>query len=329
MTNDFWEINLPSNLATSASRSPSLFAYEAALVTLEALALFSIAKVGDMLDPAIQANRSAVERHHLFPSGYLAKLNITATRERNQIANYAFVEWGDNTSISDQAPANYLTALKERFSESDMRRMYHYHALPEHWEQMEYWEFLERRQELMAKVIREGYEKIAGGSTVEQAAEELDVTELIASGESDAVEFKSTLRINLHTGKADSRMEHTVLKTLAGFLNTRGGKLVIGVADDGTPVGIDKDNFLNEDHMGLHLVNIGNDRMGSQAMTSVHAHFDDYEDSRVMVVECQRSPVPVYLNNGGKESFFIRTGPSTRELTVSEVQGYIKQKFGA
>jgi len=52
----------------------------------------------------MQANRAAVERHHLFPKGFLSKQGITATRETNQIANYALLEWGDNTDISDQAP---------------------------------------------------------------------------------------------------------------------------------------------------------------------------------------------------------------------------------
>ena len=181
----------------------------------------------------------------------------------------------------------------------------------------------------MAQVVREGYQKLTGSDAAEPDTGELDVTELVASGESDFVEFKSTLRVNLHTGKTDTRMEQTVLKTLAGFLNTNGGKLIIGVADDGTPVGIEKDNFSNEDRMNLHLVNIGNDRMGPQAMTAVHAHFDDYEDCRVMVVDCQRSAVPVYLKDkdGNKESFFIRTGPSSTELTASQIQDYIKQRF--
>lgn len=56
--------------------------------------------------------------------------------------------------------------------------------------------------------------------------------ELVRSGESDRVEFKSTARVNLHTGAKDDKMEQVVAKTLAAFLNTDGGTLVIGV-DDG------------------------------------------------------------------------------------------------
>ena len=67
--------------------------------------------------------------------------------------------------------------------------------------------------------------------------------ELIAGGEGAIVEFKATLRTNLHTGEKDPKMEQAVLKTLAGFLNKEGGTLVIGVADDGSPVGVGADGF--------------------------------------------------------------------------------------
>jgi len=108
LTSDFWTLSLPNDLATSSPRSPSLFAYHAALVLLDARALFSNSKVADLLDPAMRAKKSAVERHHLFPKGYLGKQKITSIRDTNQIANYALVEWGDNITISDQSPADYV-----------------------------------------------------------------------------------------------------------------------------------------------------------------------------------------------------------------------------
>ncbi len=51
LTKDFWAMSLPNDLATSSPRSPSLFAYHAALVLLDARALFSKTKVADLLDP--------------------------------------------------------------------------------------------------------------------------------------------------------------------------------------------------------------------------------------------------------------------------------------
>jgi hypothetical protein len=328
LTNDFWTVSLPNDLATSSPRSPSLFAYRAAQVLLDARALFSKVKLSDLLDPAIQAHRSAVERHHLFPKAYLSKLGITDTRDTNQIANYALVEWGDNTDISDKAPADYVPQIINRFSQAEIDRMYRLHALPQNWEHLEYVEFLEKRRELIAQVIAEGYSTLMAKEIEEDAGTaEFDLSQIVSNGETEAVEFKSTLRTNLHTGEKDPRMEFAVLKTLAGFLNTYGGTLVIGISDDGSPVGIQADNFQNEDKMGLHLVNIVKSRLGIQAMTSIHAHFEDHDNYRVMVVKCRKASSPVFLKDGDIERFYIRTGPSSSELSASQTQEYIRERF--
>jgi hypothetical protein len=330
LTNDFWAMSLPNDLATSSPRSPSLFAYHASLVLLDARALFSKIKVADLLDPSIHANRAAVERHHLFPKGFLSQQGITATRETNQIANYALVEWGDNTDISDQSPISYLPDMKARCSQVELERMYRLHALPPSWEHLNYTEFLEKRRELIAQVIAEGYKTLQTGVGEEiLATAQFDLSKMVMNGESESVEFKSTLRTNLHTSSKDPRMELAALKTLAGFLNTNGGTLIIGVSDEGSSVGIQADEFENEDKMNLHLVNIVKSRMGIPAMTTLHVHFDDHDDCRVMVVKCGRSATPVFVKDGETERFYIRTGPSTTELSPSQTQDFIKQRFGA
>lgn len=327
LTNDFWGVTLPNDLATSSASSPSLHAYNAALVLLDAPVLFSNAKIADLLDPAIQANRQAVERHHLFPKGHLAKLGVTETRDANQIANYAYLEWLDNMKVSDDAPADYLPEVKKRFSERELSAMYHFHALPDNWERMEYRDFLERRRELIAQIIHEGYQKLSATSNGEENFEAYDLSAMIADGESEAVEFKSTLRTNMHTGEVDSRMEIAVLKTVAGFLNTHGGTLVVGMADDGTPVGVEADHFSSEDKMSLHLVNIVKSRINTHAPTLIHMHFEDHNGGRIMLVKCSRSSKPVFVTDGQIERFYIRTGPSTTELSASQTQEYIKDRF--
>jgi hypothetical protein len=160
LTDDYWNIALPNELATSASRSPVLFAYYAALNLLDARVLFSKMKVSELLDPALRAKKSSLEKHHLFPKGYLKTLQIADLKEVNQIANFALVEWSDNIEISDDAPSSYLPHYKSRLSNDELGEMYYWHALPDNWEQMRYDAFLPERRKLIAKVIRDGFRKL-------------------------------------------------------------------------------------------------------------------------------------------------------------------------
>jgi hypothetical protein len=160
-TDDYWNITLPNELATSSPRSPSLFAYYAALNLLDARALFSQMKVAELLDPALRGKKAALERHHLFPRAYLRRIGIEETRDINQIANYALVEWKDNIDIKDASPAAYLPKYTERFDQAMLAQMYHWHALPEGWEAMAYMTFIEVRRKAIAQIIRAGYAKLA------------------------------------------------------------------------------------------------------------------------------------------------------------------------
>ena len=107
LTDDYWSITLPNDLATAAANSPSMFAFFAALNPHGARVLFSLHKVSELMDPATISNKSALERHHLFPKGYLKTVGITDLRDTNRIANFTMIEWGDNSEISDASPSKY------------------------------------------------------------------------------------------------------------------------------------------------------------------------------------------------------------------------------
>lgn len=157
LTDDFWRINLPTALASSSSKSPALFAYYASLNVLGVKVLFSNLQVSDLFRKEIHAKRSALERHHLFPKAYLKKIGITESIKYNQIANFALIEWLDNAEILDKAPEKYFAPLKNKYSSEELQKMYKYHALPLDWESMEYFGFLAKRRQLMALVIKEGF----------------------------------------------------------------------------------------------------------------------------------------------------------------------------
>ncbi len=327
LTNDFWEITLPSQLATSASRSPTLFAYQAALIMLDAPALFSPLKIAAMVDPAIKGTKAALEQHHLFPRGYLEEQGVGDLKQINQIANFAPVEWPKNIKIGKQSPSSYVPEIDAELSASDRERLYDLHALPHLWWEMPYKEFLVERRLRMAKVVRRAWEQLRGATKGSPAAPP-EIADLISGGETGAVEFKSTLRTNLHTGQPDEKMHLSALKTIAGFLNAQGGTLLIGVADDGEVLGIGADKFPNEDKMGLHLVNLIKDRMGDVFLPYVHPHFEDEDGERVLSIKCEKGPKPAFLKDGKEQRFFVRGGNATAELSGLSITDYVKQRFG-
>lgn len=157
---------------------------------------------------------------------------------------------------------------------------------------------------------------------------EISTRQLIAQGENAPLEFKSTLRRNLHTNKNDSNIELMVLRTIAAFLNTDGGILLIGVADDGTICGLAADEFANRDKAVLHLTSLIDSRLGSSHNTFVTKSVEDMGDGlEVMRVECKRGAMPAYVRTDKGEAFFVRTGPATKELQLSEVHSYIRTRF--
>jgi hypothetical protein len=326
LTGDFWEINLPAQLATSSARSPTLFAYQAALIKLDAPVLFSPMKLAALVDPAIKGSKAAIEQHHLFPRGYLEDQGVKDFKLINQIANFAPIEWPENLRIGKQAPALYVPDLDAAMSAAERERIYKLHALPPLWWEMAYDDFLVARRLRMAQVVREAWKALVGDSDA-QLVPPPNVSELIAGGETGATEFKSTLRTNLHTNLHDEKIHLSSLKTIAGFLNSQGGTLLIGVADDGEVLGLTADGFPNEDKMSLHLVNLIKDRIGDVFLPYVHPHFEDQDGERILIVRCEKGPKAAFVKDGNQQRFFVRGGNATTELSGNSVMEYVKQRF--
>jgi hypothetical protein len=207
--------------------------------------------------------------------------------------------------------------------------------LEELWERLTFaFEQATEADGLCKRIIEVGFIESRYGSFADKPYFEIElapaiqsVSQLADKGESARCEFKSTLRVNLHTSKEDKKIEHSCLKTIAAFLNSHGGYLLIGVKDDGTPLGIDVDGFPNEDKMQLHLVNLLKQRIGAEHLVHVESRFEAFDGKRVLIVKCKPSNVPVYLREGNIEQFYVRTGPATTELLPSQIQDYIKQRF--
>ena len=333
-TNDYWDVTLPTRLDTSSAKSPALCAYWAALNVLDAELLFSSLKMRDMLKSGEYAPRS-VERHHLFPRAYLNARGITETRQVNAIANMAFLDWPENSDIGADGPMEYWTAMSSRLNRDQLQRQTEWHALPVGWEQLEYPDFLEKRRALMARATRRGFERLWDSPSEDHSSSTL--VDLLAAGESQTIEFKSTARFNLHTGQPDKRMEHVVAKTVCGFLNAEGGKLLIGVDDDANVIGLGDDMQTlgskgNPDGYELFLRQLLDNALSAPTAATVRIHFEPHAGADVCIVTASASAKPVFAKSaegGGLASeFWVRIGNATKQLHGDDMVEYQTDHWG-
>lgn len=154
------------------------------------------------------------------------------------------------------------------------------------------------------------------------------ITALIAAGEGELCEFKSSLRVNLKTAEKDGRVEQSALKTIAGFLNKRGGDLLIGIGDDGCITGVEVDGFETNDKWNLHFKNLV-DRTMPGAMDYVECRLATIAGKTVAHVTCRKSKCEVYLYNREtrQEEFYVRRGSATDNLSMKDAVDYIRRTF--
>jgi len=148
---------------------------------------------------------------------------------------------------------------------------------------------------------------------------------LIKKDESITHELKSTLRMNLKTNQPDEKMVYGVLKTIVGFLNTKGGNLIIGASDNHEIVGLDKDKFKNLDEWQRFFKDKVNSKIpGSFLETFIHPRLIKKDNMNIAIIKCDKldNNKTAYLD----DKVFVRQTASTKELTSKEAIEWIKNR---
>lgn len=154
------------------------------------------------------------------------------------------------------------------------------------------------------------------------------IRSIISAGEGPKVEFKSSIRTNLHTNSIDKNIENALLKTIAAYLNTNGGTLIVGVSDNGEILGLERDSFINDDKLKLHLNNLIKDNIGTQLMHLINYDLFELDNKKVLKIECFPSDKRVFVKDNNNEDFYVRNGPSTIKLNGSALVDYVNNRFG-
>lgn len=158
-----------------------------------------------------------------------------------------------------------------------------------------------------------------------------NIHNLIENGENNYVEFKSSFRYDVNQGKVNKALEMVIMKTLAGFMNSEGGTLLIGVGDEGNILGLKNDygTLKRKDKDGfeqLMMTTVANS-LGTASCKLVHLNFHSVSEKEVCRLSVTVSPNPVYVKHDKTSKFYIRTGSGTREMELHEAVKYINEKY--
>jgi len=153
------------------------------------------------------------------------------------------------------------------------------------------------------------------------------VMSLIRSGESKQTEFKETLTLDVKKQTKEKYIELSAVKTIAAFMNSSSGTLVIGVGDSGEIHGVDREIakfYKTHDDYLLKFRNLIKERIGGQAYDFVDYRLIKIGDKHVLLVECKESPIPIYVDDN---DFYVRTNPATDKLDGPKMVTYITNHF--
>jgi hypothetical protein len=177
------------------------------------------------------------------------------------------------------------------------------------------------------------YEKIFEKKPKQQTFEEivgLPVPALIKNGETNTVEFKSSLIWDYKKKQPNKIMGMIVARAISSFMNSDGGIVLIGVDNNKRLLGLDSDLSQLDgsfDGFELHFTNLINKYLGKICRPYISVRFEKVDGKDIALMVVKKSPRPVYLKHESKTQFFIRSGNSCQPLDVSEATDYIKDHW--
>jgi serine/threonine protein kinase len=164
-----------------------------------------------------------------------------------------------------------------------------------------------------------------------------EIERLLASDEATTLEFKSSLRTPIGPLAKDGKfeldplrhaIEHEVLKTIAAFLNTDGGVLVIGVADDHTIVGIEVDyptTKKSADGWRCAFDALVSKHLGTEVMNFIDLRLEPWHGKTIAIVRCTRREEPTLVDD---DEHFVRRTASTMKLSTREALAWWRERRG-
>ncbi len=276
-----------------------------------------------------------LEWDHIFPYSALKARGYNLNNRHKyalaqEITNRAILTKIANRRKSAQDAKNYLKGVQELYPLALKLQ-----CIPEDeslWELDRFEDFIVARRNLLAKELNSFLNNI---TKTEETTMAVSIEDIINRGESNELEFKSSVRWNYRDEKVDKGLETVILKSISAFANGEGGTLLIGVDDEGEVLGLERDYESlqgNKDEFELHIRNLINQNFGKSFATSgLKIKFINISDKEICQIDIAKHNKPLFLevNKNGQKTykFYVRSGNTSQEMGIQDVSEYIRTRF--
>ncbi len=162
-------------------------------------------------------------------------------------------------------------------------------------------------------------------TTIRKIGELRPISELIELPESDRLEYKSTFQWDVRRNCENKDLRFSTLKTIAAFLNSEGGTLIIGVEDNGNIFGLEKDLSLlsngNLDLLERTIIDSICKHIGSNFTQQIKIRFEKIDGKDVCAIYIKKSAKKAWLQktNEKKLEFYIRMSNRSEPLDLPNI----------
>lgn len=162
--------------------------------------------------------------------------------------------------------------------------------------------------------------------------------ELCGAGESETTEFKGSFSVDLALrGIPEAKIEWSCIRAILSFLNGRGGTLLIGVADDGSFLGVSKDldrHGGSRDKLIRRINSMLRDHLSAAVHSGCSLSLEDVPgaDGPIVRIDVPRWGEPVFLvkeHKGGGDvgRLYVRNNSQTSELMGAGLIQYTRHHW--
>ena len=275
----------------------------------------------------------ALNRHHIFPKALLKKHGYSENNKIqsaiiNEIANMAIITDITNIKISDKEPADYLPNIIKNYPMALTSQFVPNNE--EMWRNENFEAFLKSRRISIADAMNSFLESYREAPLDHD--QEISTATLAHAPESEILEFKETWQYDVYQSQQkagpvkNKKLQLSSIKTVAAFMNSNGGDLLIGITDDNEIEGLDRDlDFASGSMDKLERIiseefanAIGLDKKPYYSLS--FPEIDGQVVCRISVIKNVHSKT--WVKFSGEESFFIRDGNSTKSLSGEQADQY-------